>query len=70
MSLLASDTSELHLEDIHLPDNALLPESSGLKSPLMCLTQARFGITFGAVGAAMGLLRRSQELFERATDVR
>jgi glutaryl-CoA dehydrogenase len=53
MSLLASDTSELHLEDVHLPHSALLPESSGLKSPLMCLTQARFGITFGAVGAAM-----------------
>jgi glutaryl-CoA dehydrogenase len=53
LSLLASDTSELHLEDIHLPDSALLPGSGGLKSPLMCLTQARFGITFGAVGAAM-----------------
>ena len=53
LSLLASDTSELHLEDIHLPDDAILPESGGLKSPLMCLTQARFGITFGAVGAAM-----------------
>ncbi|MED5199925.1 MAG: acyl-CoA dehydrogenase family protein [Gemmatimonadota bacterium] len=53
MSLLASDTSELHLEDVRLPDSALLPEASGLKSPLKCLTQARFGITFGAVGAAM-----------------
>ncbi len=53
LSLLASDTSELHLEDIHLPDRALLPESDGLKSPLECLTQARFGIAFGAVGAAM-----------------
>ena len=53
LSLLASDTSELHLEDIHLPDSALLPESAGLQSPLKCLTQARFGIAFGAVGAAM-----------------
>jgi glutaryl-CoA dehydrogenase len=53
LSLLASDTSELHLEDVHLPDGAVLPESSGLKSPLMCLTQARFGIAYGAVGAAM-----------------
>ena len=53
LSLLASDTSELRLEDIHLPDRALLPESDGLKSPLECLTQARFGIAFGAVGAAM-----------------
>ena len=53
LSPLASDTSELHLEDIHLPDDALLPESDGLKSPLKCLTQARYGIAFGAVGAAM-----------------
>jgi len=53
LSLLASDTSELHFEDIHLPDNAVLPVSGGLNSPLKCLTQARFGITFGAVGAAM-----------------
>ena len=53
LSLLASDTSELHLEDVHLPSSALLPEGDGLKSPLKCLTQARYGIAFGAVGAAM-----------------
>jgi glutaryl-CoA dehydrogenase len=53
LSLLASDTSELHLEDVEVPDSALLPESSGLKSPLKCLTQARYGIAWGAVGAAM-----------------
>ncbi|TVP76799.1 MAG: acyl-CoA dehydrogenase [Gemmatimonadales bacterium] len=53
LSLLASDTSELHLEDVVVPDSALLPESGGLKSPLMCLTQARYGIAWGAVGAAM-----------------
>ena len=53
LSLLASDTSELVLEDVHLPADALMPGSTGLKSPLMCLTQARFGISFGAVGAAM-----------------
>jgi len=53
LSLLASDTSELHLEDVEVPASALLPGTSGLKSPLMCLTQARYGIAWGAVGAAM-----------------
>lgn len=53
LSLLASDTSELVLEDVHLPDDALMPETVGLKNPLMCLTQARYGISWGAVGAAM-----------------
>ena len=54
LSLRASDTSELHLQDVRLPKDALLPQSAGLKSPLMCLTQARYGIAWGAVGAAMG----------------
>jgi glutaryl-CoA dehydrogenase len=53
LSLLASDTSELHMEDVEVPASALLPESGGLRSPLMCLTQARYGIAWGAVGAAM-----------------
>lgn len=54
LSLLASDTSELVLEDVDLPQSAMLPESTGgLKHPLMCLTQARYGIAWGAVGAAM-----------------
>ena len=53
LSLLASDTSELHLHDVRLPADALLPASAGLKSPLLCLTQARYGIAWGAVGAAM-----------------
>ncbi|MFW6192635.1 MAG: acyl-CoA dehydrogenase family protein [Gemmatimonadota bacterium] len=53
LSLLASDTSELALQDVRVPDENLLPESGGLKSPLMCLTQARYGIAWGAVGAAM-----------------
>ena len=53
LSLLASDTSELALENVELPEDALLPGSSGLRSPLMCLTQARYGIAWGAVGAAM-----------------
>jgi len=53
LSLRASDTSELVLQDVRLPKDALLPKSGGLKSPLMCLTQARYGISWGAVGAAM-----------------
>src|SRR3954470_16986393 len=53
LSLRASDTSEIHLEDVHLPKDAILPKSGGLKSPLMCLTQARYGISWGAIGAAM-----------------
>ncbi len=53
LSLRASDTSELHLEDVRLPKDAVLPQSGGLKSPLMCLTQARYGIAWGAIGAAM-----------------
>ena len=53
LSLRASDTSELVLQDVHLPKDALLPKSGGLKSPLMCLTQARYGISWGAIGAAM-----------------
>src|SRR5438094_568837 len=53
LSLRASDTSELVLQDVCVPKDALLPQSGGLKSPLMCLTQARYGIAWGAVGAAM-----------------
>jgi glutaryl-CoA dehydrogenase len=53
LSLRASDTSELVLQDVKVPKDAILPKSGGLKSPLMCLTQARYGIAWGAVGAAM-----------------
>ncbi|MFP5353601.1 MAG: acyl-CoA dehydrogenase family protein [Gemmatimonadota bacterium] len=53
LSLRASDTSELTFDNVHLPADAILPKSGGLKSPLMCLTQARYGISWGAVGAAM-----------------
>jgi glutaryl-CoA dehydrogenase len=53
LSLRASDTSELVLQDVCLPKTALLPGTGGLKSPLLCLTQARYGISWGAIGAAM-----------------
>ena len=52
-SLRASVTSGLSLQDVHIPAENVLPKSDGLKSPLMCLNQARFGIGFGAIGAAM-----------------
>ncbi|MEW6268402.1 MAG: acyl-CoA dehydrogenase family protein [Thermodesulfobacteriota bacterium] len=52
-SLRASITSELILEDCWIPEDNLLPGSRGLKSPLMCLTQARYGIAWGAIGAAI-----------------
>ena len=52
LSLRASDTSEIVLEDVRLPGDAVLPGSGGLKSALQCLTQARYGIAWGAVGAA------------------
>src|SRR5688572_10999795 len=53
LSLRASDTSELVLQDVRVGPDALLPKSGGIKSPLMCLTQARYGISWGAIGAAM-----------------
>jgi len=52
MSLRASVTSELVLDDVRLPPDAVLPDVVGLKGPLACLNEARFGILFGAVGAA------------------
>ncbi len=53
LSLLASDTSELAFQDVRVPEDHLLPGTGGLKSPLLCLTQARYGIAWGAIGAAM-----------------
>ena len=52
-SLRASVTSGLSLQDVRIPSENLLPKSDGLKSPLMCLSQARYGISWGAIGAAM-----------------
>ena len=52
LSLRASVTSELVLDDVRLPDDAVLPGVSGLKGPLSCLTEARYGIVWGVVGAA------------------
>jgi glutaryl-CoA dehydrogenase len=56
LSLRASSTGELVLDDVRLPDDARLPEAHGLKAPLSCLTEARFGIVWGALGAARDCL--------------
>ena len=70
-SLRASITSQLFLEDVVVPDSARLPEASGLIGPLGCLTQARYGITWGAIGAAQACLKEAldyageRELFGR-----
>ncbi len=71
LSLRASDTSELVLEDVRVPKDAILPRSHGLRSPLKCLTQARYGIAWGGVGAAMACYdeavtyARSRVMFDR-----
>jgi glutaryl-CoA dehydrogenase len=52
-SLRASVTAELFLEDCVVPESAILPNVKGMKGPLSCLSQARFGICFGVIGAAM-----------------
>ena len=52
MSLRASSTGEISLDDVRLPESARLPSAAGLKAPLSCLTEARFGIIWGAMGAA------------------
>ncbi len=61
LSLRASVTSELHLDDVRLPDDAKLPDAQGLSGPLSCLSEARFGIVFGSVGAARDCLQTTLE---------
>ncbi|MDG4821503.1 acyl-CoA dehydrogenase family protein [Asanoa sp. WMMD1127] len=56
MSLRASSTGEIVLDDVRLPGDAQLPGAEGLKAPLSCLTEARFGIVWGALGAARDCL--------------
>src|SRR6185436_4230233 len=60
-SLRASVTSELILQDVFVPEEGLLPNVEGLKGPLGCLTQARFGIAFGVIGAAMACFHAAAE---------
>ncbi len=73
-SLRASITSGLFFDDVRVPASAMLPGVKGLKGPLSCLTQARYGITWGVIGAAQACLRealdytKSRELFGRPLD--
>ncbi len=60
-SLRASVTSELILQDVFAPEDNLLPHATGLKGPLGCLSQARFGIAFGVVGSAMACFHAAAE---------
>jgi glutaryl-CoA dehydrogenase len=61
MSLRASVTSELLLDDVRLPADALLPEATSLRGPLSCLNEARYGIVFGAAGAARACFEAALE---------
>src|SRR6202161_1327023 len=61
LSLRASITSELHLDDVRLPAAAVLPGVTGLKGPLSCLTEARYGIAWGVTGAARTCLESAIE---------
>jgi glutaryl-CoA dehydrogenase len=61
LSLRASVTSELVLDDVRLPADALLPEATSLRGPLSCLNEARYGIVWGAAGAARACLEAALE---------
>ncbi|MEX2203111.1 MAG: acyl-CoA dehydrogenase family protein [Actinomycetota bacterium] len=61
LSLRASVTSELVLDEVRVPDDALLPGAEGLRGPLACLTEARFGIVWGAMGAARACFESALE---------
>ncbi|WP_067816864.1 acyl-CoA dehydrogenase family protein [Nocardia inohanensis] len=71
LSLRASITAELSFDGVRLPADAMLPEARGLASPLGCLSEARFGIVFGALGAARDCLSaaidyaRTREVFDK-----
>jgi glutaryl-CoA dehydrogenase len=61
MSLRASVTSELVLQDVRIPDTNRLPGAEGIKAALSCLTQARYGIAWGAIGSAMACFHTAVE---------
>ncbi len=71
MSLRASITSELYFDNVRVPDGNRLPNVKGLKGPLSCLSQARYGITWGPIGSAVACLTEAldytgdRELFKR-----
>jgi glutaryl-CoA dehydrogenase len=67
MSLRASVTSELLLDDVRLPDSAMLPDATSLRGPLSCLDEARYGIVWGAAGAARACLEAALDYAKERT---
>ncbi|WP_135829738.1 acyl-CoA dehydrogenase family protein [Halorussus halobius] len=61
LSMRASVTGEIGLDDVYVPEDAVLPGVEGMKGPLSCLTQARYGIAWGAVGAARDSFETARE---------
>ena len=61
LSMRASDTAELVLDGVRIPQENRLPEANGLKAALMCLNQARYGIAWGVIGAAMACFHEALE---------
>ena len=70
LSLRASVTSELLLDDVRLPADAMLPEASSLRGPLSCLNEARYGIVWGAVGAARACFEAALDYSQERIAVR
>jgi glutaryl-CoA dehydrogenase len=67
LSLRASITSELLLDDVRLPESAMLPEATSLRGPLSCLDEARYGIVWGAAGAARACLESALDYAKERT---
>jgi len=67
LSLRASVTSELVLDDVRLPADAILPKAEGLRAPLSCLSEARYGIVWGAMGAARSAFEAALEYSKTRT---
>jgi glutaryl-CoA dehydrogenase len=67
LSLRASVTSELLLDDVRLPESAMLPEATSLRGPLSCLDEARYGIVWGAAGAARACLEAALDYAKERT---
>jgi glutaryl-CoA dehydrogenase len=67
LSLRASITGELSLQDVHVPEDAILPNVKGLRGPFSCLNKARYGIAWGVMGAAEFCLQRSVDYAQQRT---
>jgi glutaryl-CoA dehydrogenase len=65
MSLRASHTSELFFDNVRVPESGRLPKAEGLSGPLSCLTQARYGITWGVIGAAQACYREARAFVQQ-----